>query len=125
MNSKNLLTLQSVVAILFGLGLVFIPQQLLEPYLNNAGDLNIVGQTVGSIYGAALMAIGVGCWIARNDTFPKSWIYGILVAHVINLYIYLSAYFHGTFTSIVWTSIILSGIIELWAGYLLFIKKQE
>ena len=123
MNTKNLLTFQAIVAILFGLTLIFVPKTLLGPYLTDPSDLNQVGQLLGSMYGAALIGIGVGCWVAREATHPKSWLYAILFANGFNIYIYTEGIISGHFNSLLWSSLILVIVLALWAAYLLYVKK--
>jgi hypothetical protein len=63
MSYRNLLTATTIVAFLFGLGMIFIPYQLFTLYnvLLDPG-----GVFVAKLFGATLMAIGVMSWLGRN-----------------------------------------------------------
>lgn len=63
---KNLLTLTAVIESITGLLLVLLPSKLVSLLFGSALDSQ-VALMVAYIAGMALMALGITCWIARND----------------------------------------------------------
>ena len=63
---KNLLTLTAALEIGTGLGLLVAPSVLARLLLGAALDAP-AALTVARVAGAALLALGIACWLARND----------------------------------------------------------
>jgi hypothetical protein len=59
---KSLLTATAVLEVGAGLALLTVPTLLFGPEIDTP-----TGLTVARIAGAALLAIGVACWLARHD----------------------------------------------------------
>ena len=63
MTYRNFMTFASIVALLFALGFILMPAQLVQFYnvtLNEAGVL------IAQLFGATLLGFGVLNWFARN-----------------------------------------------------------
>ncbi len=78
---KNLLILKAAVEVLAGLFLAFLPTLLASILLGSipAGPIGPVASVVVRIGGAALMACGITCWFARNDTTSRAT-FGLIAA---------------------------------------------
>ena len=63
---KHLLTLTAVIEVGAGVALVALPSLLVTLLLGSALDTP-AAVTVGRVAGAALLALGVACWLARHD----------------------------------------------------------
>ena len=63
---KNLLTLTAVIEVGAGLGLVTLPSLPVKLLFGSSLDTS-TSLTVGRWAGAALLAMGVACWLARHD----------------------------------------------------------
>lgn len=63
MNYKNITTISSIVAFVFGLGFVLMPAQLTGFY--NV-TLNEGGIFIGQLFGSALLGFGVLNWFGRH-----------------------------------------------------------
>jgi hypothetical protein len=67
---KRLLTLSAGIEALAGLGLLIVPS--LVVWLLLGGELAGVGIPLGRVAGAALLALGVACWLARDDAQSRA-----------------------------------------------------
>ena len=63
---KNLLTLEAVIEVGAGLGMVVLPSVLVTLLLGSSLDTP-VALTVARVAGVALLALGIACWLARHD----------------------------------------------------------
>ena len=68
---KNLLTMTAVLEVGTGLLLVALPSMLATVLLGSSLDAP-VALTVARVAGVALLALGVGCWFARNDVQSRA-----------------------------------------------------
>jgi hypothetical protein len=65
-NPKPLLSVTGAIEAATGLVLLVAPSLLVELLLGAAPGTP-AGETVGRVAGAALLALGVACWLARED----------------------------------------------------------
>jgi len=70
-NSKLLLSVTGVIEAATGLALLVAPALLIEVLLGAAPD-SPVGMTVARVAGAAVLALAVACWLARDDVEGKA-----------------------------------------------------
>jgi hypothetical protein len=63
---KKLLTTTAIIEAATGLGLLVVPSVIARVLLGATLDAP-AAVTVARVAGAALLALGVGCWLARND----------------------------------------------------------
>ncbi|WP_457583673.1 hypothetical protein [Ensifer canadensis] len=77
-NPKALLAITGAVEAATGLALLLAPSVLLELLLGAAPD-GPVAMTVSRVAGAALLALGVACWSARDDVGSRA-VTGLIVA---------------------------------------------
>jgi len=122
MNSKNLLTFQAVVAIFYSLVLLFPTRHFLTPYLVDPESLTDIAIHMSRLYGALLIAFGIGCWIKRNHEDHQLFVMLIAIANGINLIINFTGTQGDYLTSTNWSSVVVVAILTLWAVYCL-VKK--
>ena len=125
MTVKNLLTFQAIVAFLFGLLFVLLPEMALEPYMITEDQMTPTAAHMARLFGALLLAFAVGCWIQRSHTNHRHWMYMIFGVNIINALINTQASLNGLFTPFNWSSVVIVIILAAWAGYVLFVKKEE
>ena len=101
MNLKTFLTINAVMFIPFGLGMLFLPSlifPMLEVHLDPDGL--VMASTVGSM----LLSFGVMCWLAREATEPSialaALLFGNLLFHAIDSVLTFRGAFGGTMNSL-------------------------
>jgi len=125
MDSKLYLTIAAIVAILYGIGFVLIPGNLLPLYGVDPEPhavLNI------QFFGATLVGLGVIFWLARDF---RDWdavrgvLIGAVVADVIGLLVNLYGTMRGLLNGFAWTSTIVYLLLLLGALYCLFAPARK
>jgi hypothetical protein len=70
-NPKRLLSVIGILEAATGLALLVAPSALVELLLGTAPGTP-AGVTVSRVAGAALLTLGVACWLARDDTAGRT-----------------------------------------------------
>jgi hypothetical protein len=70
-NRKSLLSVTGVLEAGTGLALIAMPSVVVELLLGAAPGTP-AGVTVGRVVGAAMLALGVACWLAREDVASRA-----------------------------------------------------
>ena len=78
---KRLLKLTAIIEAATGLGLMAVPSVVARLLLGSPLDTS-AAVMLGRIAGAALLALGVACWLARDDTQSRA-ARGLVVAILI------------------------------------------
>jgi hypothetical protein len=68
---KRLLTLTAIIEALTGLGLMAVPSLVVRLLLGSPLDTS-AAMMLGRVAGAALLALGVACWLARDDAQSRA-----------------------------------------------------
>ncbi len=68
---KRLLKLTAIIETATGLGLVAVPSVVVRLLLGSPLDTS-AAVMLGRVAGAALLALGVACWLARDDTQSRA-----------------------------------------------------
>ena len=74
---KRLLTLTAIIEAATGLALIAMPFVVVRLLLNS--EISGAALPLGRVAGVALLALGVACWLASNDT-PSSAARGLVSA---------------------------------------------
>ena len=88
---KNLLTVEAVAEVGTGLMLVALPSLLTALLLGSSLDTP-VALSVSRMFGIALLALGVACWLARHDWQSRATrgLVGAMVLHNVAIAIVLA-----------------------------------
>jgi uncharacterized membrane protein YfcA len=125
MTAKLYLTISAIIAVLFGIGFILIPERMGELYgviQNGASILNI------RFFGAALLSIGVISWLARDF---RDWdavravLIGSVVGDVFGGLVNIWGTFRGLMNGLAWSTTILYVLLLLGALYCLYIGSQK
>ena len=125
MTYKNVTTVASIAAFIFGLGFLFMPAQLTSFY--NV-TLNEGGIFIGQLFGAALLGYGVLDWYGRHFTNEQAQqglananFAGDTLGFIFALIAQLSG--NAGVNALGWTTVLLYLLLALGFGYLRFFAK--
>jgi len=119
MSAKLLLTINDVIAVLFGLAFVFVPTTSLAVY-GTPPDPHAA--LAAQFFGAALVALGVVFWFAKDF---RDWdaVRGVLIASVIGDIVgggvNLLGTFQGLLNGMAWSSTVIYALLLVGALYCL------
>jgi hypothetical protein len=115
-----------LVCLVFGLGFVFLPVQVISLYGNDVvgGQFKYVGQ----LFGSALLTFGFISWLAREsleskarDAIVMSFFIGDLIGFLIALINQLS----GVVNAFNWSTVVIYLLLALGFGYFRFVKTGD
>jgi hypothetical protein len=123
MTLTNLFRLHAILAGLYALGLVVVPQTIIGVLSPN--PLTPLGIDITRLFGAALVLVTLIAWGASRltDPVPRRLIAGgLLVYTALGLVITLLGQLAGRWGPLGWSSIVTYLIFVVGYGYFLFIK---
>ncbi len=115
MNTLFLVAL--IVEAIFGLGFIFIPAKMLEPY---GVILNETATTFAQFFGSAILSFPILLWFARkseNMDFKKAAVYTLLFYFLVSGILLIIAQNAGMMNALGWAIISLHVIFVIWFGY--------
>jgi hypothetical protein len=120
---KRLLTLTAIIEMATGLGLLVVPSLVVRLLLGSPLDAS-AAVTLGRVAGAALLALGVACWLARADTQSRAargLVAAMLLYNVATVAVLaFAAVGLGLHGMLLWPAVILHAVMAVWcAGCLL------
>ena len=125
MKLKVLFIITAVIAIVFGVAFVIIPTQVYSLYgIESSIGMNCMGQ----LFGAALIAIGLIAWLARNaaDSDARSAIIlGIFIADGIGFVVALIGQLNDVVGSLGWLTVAIYLLLTIGFGYFQFSKPKS
>lgn len=122
MTLRNLLILNAVIALPFGLGFVLIPGVMWTLYgMGNTPATNLAGQ----LFGVELIAVGVLCWLVRDATETRAMpgiTLALLIADMIGLIVTSVGTFTGVMNAFGWSGIVIYSGLAIGYAYFMFRK---
>lgn len=103
---KSLFVVTAVIEAGAGLALMTWPSAAVMLLLGSSLD-NLAGLTLGRVAGAALLALGVACWLARRDAESPSAA-GLIIAML------LAGVFSGLVGIFLWPAVALHAAMAVW-----------
>ena len=123
---KNLLTLTAVIEAVAGLVFVVLPSAAAKLLFGSSLDAPIA-MTVGRLTGAALITLGVACWLVRLDVESRAAtgvVAAMLLYNLAALVILASARVGlGLVGVLLWLGVVLHSAMALWCLACLRIKR--
>jgi len=129
MNIQSLLIVTALVEVGAGIALLVTPSLTVELLLG-AGLSSPQALVLGRVTGAALMALGVACWLARNgdrDGAQTGLVAGMLIYNVavpiFLIYAAIASMMHGI---ALWPASVLHMVLAIWCiACLILIRTNE
>jgi len=114
----------ALLALLYGIALLFFPVQFLQNY---GITIDASATVIARLFGSAMCGYTIIFWINRNvPESDKSWS-GLLWSNIFfnaaNFIVVLMAKMNGIGNSMSWSTIILSAILTVCTLYFIFRKK--
>lgn len=123
MKLNMFMTIVAVVAGLFGLGFIFIPEQILSFY---GAAPNESANYMAQLFGAALLGIAVILWLskdAEDSPVRQAILLGLIVAEGVGFVVALMTQLGGGINALGWSTVIIYLLFALGFGYFRFIKS--
>ena len=124
---NRLLKLTAIIEAATGLGLMAVPSMVVRLLLGSPLDTS-AAVTLGRVAGVALLALGVACWLARDDTQSRAarglvaamLLYNISVAAVLAF----AGFGLGLHGIALWPAVILHAVMAVWCTVCLRRRPQ-
>jgi len=127
MNYRMMFALNSVIALLFGLGFLFVPNRALGLFGTETFVSTVL---VSRLFGAAMLGLGLVLWFAK-DVQEANVQKGMGIALLVSAVTVLIVTLLGTFASNAvirtngWAAMFIYVILGSGYGYLLFLKRES
>ncbi|MBW8012258.1 MAG: hypothetical protein FVQ83_13645 [Chloroflexi bacterium] len=125
MKLNTLFTINAIVALLFGLGFVLMPDQVLDLYDVTLDD---AGTYVANIFGAALLGFATMTWLARNSSASEArngLMWGLFIEHTVGFVFSLMAQTNEIMNAMGWSIVAIYGLLALGYAYFLFMAPSD
>lgn len=124
MKLRNLLIINAVVAVIYGISYELIPETILSLYGTTQGPSEVF---YARLFGAALIGIGLLTWLARNITesaTQRAIVLSLLAFSVIGAIVAISATVSGVMNAVGWTGVAVFTFFALGYAYFQFMKPS-
>ncbi len=125
---KKLLRISAIIEMPTGLGLMAAPSFVVRLLLGSPLDTS-VATMLGRVAGVALLALGVACWLARDDTHSRAarglvaamFLYNVAVAALLTL----AGVGLGLRGIALWPAVLLHAAMAVWCVPCLLFAPQK
>ena len=124
MNLKTLFVITTIITLVFGILFIVIPTQFYSWY---GIDSNVALDYIGRLFGAALIAVGLISWQARNaadSDARRAIVLSFFIADGIGFIIALIGQLNHVVGNLGWLTVIIYLLISLGFGYFQFSKPK-
>jgi hypothetical protein len=128
MTAKNFFTFQGIMNMAFGLGLMLVPQMMVDTYGTTKSIVTDVFDIIARGYGTLLFGLGITAFLMRNaqpSLARYAYLAGTVIACILVTTIHIKAILDGTENSMAWLTVLITGSIGVWSGLLLSKEKQD
>ena len=125
MKLKTLLIINTVVATLFGLAFLIVPQQLMAQY---GTTLSEGGTVIARLFGASLLGFGIVSCMARDSGPSKALtaiLMGFFVADLVGCVVAVFAQLTGTVNALGWSTVAIYALLAIGFGMFAFKKEAD
>jgi Na+-driven multidrug efflux pump len=127
MKIKTLLIINSIVATVFGVLFVIIPDQFLSLY-GGDGVVNPQLIYICQLFGAALIGFGLMTWTARDaadSAARKAIVLALFVSDIIGFVVALISQLNNVVNALGWSTVAIYLLLGLGFGYFQFSKTKS
>ena len=123
MTVRNYFAIFAVLSLLFGIGFVLAPGQVLSNY--GVADSTAIA-LMARLFGGTLLAIAVIQWSARDfsEAAVRPILIGLCIADIVNLVVSIMATMAGTINAMGWSTVVIYLCGAVGAGYFLTAGKS-
>jgi uncharacterized membrane protein len=128
MTAKNFFIYQTLLNLGFGLGLLFVPQMMLDTYGGQKVDVTGAFEIVARGYGTGLIGLGIAAYLMRNakaSLARYAFLVATCVTGVLVTIVHIRAILRGDENSLGWVTVLLLVIVIAWSGMLLSKEKTD
>ena len=122
MTTKNLFIVSSLVALAFGVPLLFAPQAIIDVYSADKSTLTSIATHVCRVYGGMLIAFAIGGLMAQNaeaSLARRSLIIVTVINAGLSMILNALAVVNGVENNLGWLTVLTLVVITAWSGLLL------
>lgn len=122
MKFSTFMAIAAVLAFLFGLGFLLLPEQVLASY---GITLEAAGQWVGRYLGSAFLGISVVTWLAGNaekGATLRAIVLGFFVLGATGLVVAILDLIYGEGNALAWSTVAIYLFLTVGFGYFQFVK---
>jgi hypothetical protein len=122
MNTRTVLTVAAVIAIIFALGLILMPAFMGTLYGTGTSPNQLL---LARLFGSALLGFGLMNWVAKDLDYAtlRPILLGNLAADAVGLIVCVMGTLSGVMNSMGWTSVVLYLLLALGFAYLYFMGQ--
>jgi hypothetical protein len=124
MNLRTLILISAVLALVYGLGLVFVPVTLLSMYGFSTGASE---KLLAQFFGSELLVLGVLAWLSKDSTGTsvRPLITGNVVGNAVGTIAALMGVLNGTMNGVGWSAVGIYLFLTLGFGYFQFMAPSK
>ncbi len=125
MKLSTLLTINTIVAGVFGLAFVLVPDTAMSLY---GATLSPAGVLVARLFGAALLGYAVLSWFARNASESEARsaiVLAMFVGDALGFVVALLGQLSGVVNAVGWSTVAIYLLLALGFGYFYFMKPSN
>ena len=128
MTTKNFFIYQTLLNLGFGLGLLFVPQMMIDTYASQKTELTGTLDLIARGYGTGLIDLGICAYLMRNakaSLARYAFLVATCVTGVLVTIVHIRAILRGDENSLGWLTVLLLVIVTAWSAMLLSKEKTH
>lgn len=118
MNIKALFVVHSIIALVFGVSFVLVPNQVVSFY---GATLTVAGVFAGRLFGSSLLTFAAVLWLARDSqdsAARRAIILGFFITLIIGAIVAAQGVLTGVVNALGWSTVAIYAVLALCYGYL-------